>query len=303
MARRNHNQENNMTENVAEVPAEAVEAKEEVEIDLTDFNEALGAALDAADPSTGEVPPTELAKVNEAYRELPGLKGKNAAREVIKEGMESAMLALQPVKALAHMKVRDGLSAGTKASAGKPGRKAKPVDPAAAWLQTGAALRIAIAVHTHGAPSIEGRNLEEEVAKLVEDAWEDVQKLVAWEAEEPAEGEEKSAAPEVSPLAKRGVAAARDRKTPGRKAGGPGYTGPRRSVKAHVEEAFAEVEVGEELTIGEISNFKSTVYGDEAGPGLSGRVSAHFTKGKSKHDNLQFVPANSDGPAKVRKVA
>ena len=88
-------------------------ATPEVEIDLTQFNAAVDSAIEGADESTGIPTPEAVEEVNAKYREVEGVKGKNAAKAALEDGMKVALNEGNLVKARAFMSLKGLLSAAT----------------------------------------------------------------------------------------------------------------------------------------------------------------------------------------------
>jgi hypothetical protein len=246
--------EGTQPEQVEQAEGTQTEAPAKAEPDLTAFTAAVEAAVAERDTSTGEVPASGIEAVNVQYRELD-TAGKRAGRDYCDEGVKKGVAALDVQTARAYSMVRDNLQAGSKSSTPKA-----PADPALAFVQSQAALRLASTLVER--PEVpEDRDLDAEVEALVASLADDVTKLKAYEADT---SEEKGDAPSVSPVIRRAFKLAAGKSS----GGGSGratstFDGPRRSTKKHIEEAFAEQEVGAFLTVAQIANFTSEEYGDD----------------------------------------
>lgn len=280
MARR-QNRQNTPEENtvstdteVTETPTEAVEAeateaapKAEVVIDLTAFQAAANEAVAQADTSTGEVAPAVLEPVVKEYRLLDGIKAKNAAKAWLVEQMKAQMDAQSIVGARSFLQLSEGMTAGSASSGPKT-----PTDPTQAFVQAEATLRLAAVLHEPGEGVTEG--WEEKVVELVESSTDAATAYLAWLK---SDAEDKGDEPETTAVVKNAVklALGKAAKVGGRAAGsGSTFTGERRSIGAHIDSAFAEVEPGTFLTVAEIRKHRSEAYGDN--PPSAGAISARL---------------------------
>ena len=130
--------------------AEVPEAKAEVEIDLSGFTAAVEAAVAEHDTSTGTVPDGLVSSVTTAYRELDGLKAKNAAKKLVNDAMRESMNEMDIQKARAYMVLSDNLTAGAATSS--PRAEKVPTDPTEAFVQKVGALTLGLRAR-HGCPS------------------------------------------------------------------------------------------------------------------------------------------------------
>lgn len=303
MARKNtSNTEAPATEQaeVTEPQAESTEAPAtetaEVEIDLTSFQSVVNDAVATRDASTGVVGDEELAKVTSAYRDLEGLKPKNAAKSWVESQMMEAVSNLDGQLARAFSLAKEHLTAG---SGGGSKSTAKPADPVAAFVQQHAALQLAVSVVNHSAPEIPGdRDVNEEISKIVSENTEQLNAYLAWQSNE---AEDKGDAPEVSPVVRAALKAAAGKGAG--KARTP-FTGEKGDVAKHIVEAFAEHPVGHVLKVSEIANFKSSQYPE--GNASQGAISARLfpTSGKpTTVEGVEAVERDNDGPRRARKVA
>jgi|SRR5690606_30366 len=241
----------------------APEATAEVEIDLTEFKSALATAVAERDESTGTVPEAALAPVQAVYRQLEGLKAKNAARKLVEEAMREAMVNTDLPLARAHLDISKGLTAG--GGGGKARAERAPVDPTEAYTQRVAGLALAVELSQVEQPEGVAEDWAEKVNELVTEAREAAKAYRAWLT---SEDEDKGDAPEAPAFAQAAakLSVGRSAKIGGAKSGGGGgtFTGERRDVAAHIRNAFAGVESGTFLKIAEIRKIRSEEYGDDA---------------------------------------
>jgi hypothetical protein len=269
-------------------------------VDLTAFLAAVDAAMEARDESTGVVPEGPLAEVTKQYRELDGIKAKNAAKAEINERLKDAVNRLAMYEGKALMGISEVLTAGAA-----PAKEKVPTDPTEAYVQRLATLDLAFGLVSANAP--EGVDKDAATAKsaeLVGASQEAASRYLAWLNETPAEGEEKSAEPEVSGVVKSAVklATGKSAKVGGRVTGGAtAYTGDRRDIAEHIRQAFADKESGTFMLIAEIRNHKSTEYGDN--PPSAGAISARLFP-KSGKCTLDFVKpdTNANGNKGATKI-
>lgn len=271
-------------------PTEAAEtteapAKEVTPVDIESFKGVVTEVLGDADTSTGELSVEALAKTTEAYRELDGLKNKNAARDFIEESMRSAIMEDDGPKAKSFVLIRKSLSAGTAK------KESKPKDPTEAFVSKVAQLVAAQTIVTETVPEGVAEGWVEQVnemqAKLVDEA----RSLINVE-----EGAE---APEVSADARKVVKLASGKAAGG--ASGATYSGPRRNVGVHIANAFAELNSGDFLTVNEIAKKKSDEYGDDEPS--SGAISARLFPASGKlnlPEGIVPVPADDSPDGKSR---
>jgi len=221
-------------------------------IDLDPFKAAVEAALTTRDESTGELPEESLNAVNEQYRALDGVKAKNAARKWIEEQMLDLIKASKWQEARGYVDVKDNLSAG--AGGGAP---RTPADPTAAHVQRMASFYLAINYLTENVGEDVAGDWAEQVDAMVEAEQPNLDTYVAFQKSDDEDAEE----PEVAPVVRQAY-----KLTAGKAAGGSGRVssgGPRRDVMKHIEQVFADEEVGTFLTVNEIAKRKSTEYGDD----------------------------------------
>lgn len=281
------------TEPTESAPA-AVAAKSG-EVDLTAFNAAVATALQAEgrDETTGELPLVALPPVQAAYRDLDGLKAKNAARKVVDDAMKSAMTSMKIAEARSYLQISQNLSvAGAKSSTPKP-----PADPTEAFVQKAATFRLALTLASANVPDEVAADWADQAKAAVEAQGEAASAYLAWVNNE---AEDKGDAPEapawVQQAAK--LAAGKSAKVGAAKSGGQStpFTGERRDIAKHIVEAFADAEPGTFKSINEIRTFKSAEYGDN--PPSAGAISARLFPGEGKKVTVDGVTPDTQNGKK-----
>lgn len=255
----------------AELTDEQKAAKEaEHEAALKVFTDAVEAAVDNADETTGTVDEAALQAVSEAYRGLSGgIKYKNLAKSYVDEAIKSSIPTKQYIRATSYNEVSEKLR--TVKSETKP---KVTVDPRIAYGERIAALELAKELLEEDAPEeVEGYEVPS-----VEVAYRELVEYRNWTKQD---ADSRGEAPELGSIATaankliegKAVGKARTR------SGGvrPAFTGVRRNVAVHIENAFEGIESGKFLTVSEIVNTRSEEYGDDAPS--SGAVSARLFPG------------------------
>jgi hypothetical protein len=298
--------EGSVTEPSDTEKTEPTEKPAEKPLDLEPFQTAVRAAVDQRDASTGTVPDGAFSEPNKAYRELPGAKGKGAAKRWLAEQMTALLNGAvdDPTKiyeAKAFMQVQNALVAtGPKA---EPKPKA-PADPTEDFVGQYAALLLAIDLHASRLPEKVQADWETQVNKIREDEAAGLATYTAWAD---STDEDKGDEPEVSLVVKRayklaaGKAAGKAHRTT---SATPGTStprdpdAPRRSIEAHIRSAFADKPLGTQMKIAEIVNHRSDEYGTDAPS--PGAVSARLQSNKPL-PGFQLVMI--DGKKGARSVA
>lgn len=269
-----------VTEATAETDVQAAEANgeaaevaepktEAAPVDLTAFQEAVNTAVQGKNEADGHLTEEQITPVNEAYRALDGLKAKNQARTWVDDQVRLAIGTEKDLhRAVALVDVKDGLTAAGGAKADRP-----PADPMEAFVQSLAAHRIAVGLIESNVPEgVDFNAASERVEVLTNEVAEQVDAYVAWVADE---SEDKGDAPDVNPVVRQAVKLSAGKASGGtRTASG----GPRRSVKIHLSQVFADKEPGAFMTVNEIAKAASTEYGTDRPS--SGAVSASLFKPK-----------------------
>ena len=283
-------------ESTPEVPAEevAAEAKPaEAPIDLTAFTEKVEAAVTGRDEASGDPSEELILAAQTEYRNLDGLKAKNAAKKLVEEKMREAMNSRDILAARAYMMVSDNLTAGASGSKGS----STPADPKEAFTQRVQALLLAQTLLADQAP--EGITFGE--VAVTDEQTDAARALLAYEQNE---SEDKGDAPEATQVVKAAVklATGKAARVGGSGRSGGTFTGERKDIGKHIAEAFAEVEGGTFLTIAQIRSHKSEEYGDN--PPSAGAISARLFPQSGKCTVEGVEPGqNSDGRKGATKVA
>lgn len=281
-----------------ETPAEDVateatdEATVEVEFDLTEFQLRLDEAFASRDETTGEVPTAAVDPVVKAYRAVSGTKGKNAAKKVVTDAMKTAMSDADLPGARAFLSISEQLVAGPATPKAKAEKA--PVDPTEAFVELVTGLRLAAAVAYAHAPEGVNEDWASQVeAKLAEET-PVAESFYAWfidEAEDKVEEPEVPA--HVSAAVKLALGKSAKVGTARKAAGSSPFTGERRNVAKHIEEAFAGLESGTFLSIADIRKFKSAEYGSDAPS--PGAISARLFPTSGKVTVEGVVPDTQGG--------
>jgi hypothetical protein len=291
MARRSNSQTDETPDATVEAPAESTTdtapqeaAKPEAApVDLTPFKEAVATVLQSADESTGELTAEQLAPVNEVYRAIDGVKGKNQARGWVEDQMKAAIMGDGDFASLdqneriqlarSYVAVKDGLSAGS----GGGGTKA-PADPTEAFVQKVASLRIGLDFVEHNVPEGVSEEWGTKADELVASLAEQVTSYAAWAAKPDTEESPRGDAPEVSPVVRSAFKIAAGKGTSGGGGSSRPAGAPRRSIEKHLAQVFEPLDSGAFLTVNEIAKAASTEYGTDRPS--AGAVSAHLFKTK-----------------------
>jgi hypothetical protein len=271
--------EANDTETPAETPAPA-------EVDLSAFEAAVKAAVEAGeeerDPSTGTLAEALVKPVQAAYRELEGIKGKNAAKKFLNEAMRDAVNSTDIQLARSYMQLND---ACTAAPSGGGAAKAErvPADPTQAHVDRLGTLYLAAELVTANRPeNVDEAAATEKLDDLLESAREQADGYLAWVTRTPvAEGEEDAAEPEASAVVKAAVKLALGKTA---KVGGTTRSastgsastgdGTRKNIAKHIAEVFENVEPGTFLTVAEIRKVSTSEYPDS--PPSAGAISSRL---------------------------
>lgn len=256
----------------ASVNTESNETKSEnktAEIDLTAFNAALDEVLtgeDGFDPETGTVPEVGIEKVKSAYRDLSGAKAKNAAKERITELLRDAITEKDMVKGYAVMTLGDAVKNAGSGGKGSGGDR-KPADPKLAFVERLAALHLAYALVREDVPEgVERDEVYGLVDTKVEELSDAADALFTWVKADP---ESRGDEPEADAIVKAAVKlaqgkAAKAKSTVSRTSSDK----PRRDVRKHINQVFADKAAGTVLKVAEIAKAKTDEYPDgDCSPG------------------------------------
>lgn len=300
----------------AATPAVAPEATEaEQAAAFEEFKAKVAEAVEQVDMSTGNLPDGLVANVKAAYVALPLARNKTAARKYLDDGMKAALTKdFNPFKAKAHLDLNEACKStgASRETVAKP-----PVDPTDAFVKEVTAHWIATSLLIPG-PEVDTSYVTkaQELAKsLEEEAKAYKAYLIAygtWLAKAEAERGEEPKAPEVSEVILHAakIASGRGGRRAAPKAAGTGatpsiatatYSGPRRDVKAHIKQAFADQPVGAFLKIGDIAKFKSQAYGDASVSG--GAINAALDSPKFAAAVPNIVKTTEGGVNGARKIA
>jgi hypothetical protein len=291
---------------------------EEIQQALESFLTLADGVVEGRDTATGELPASEIVKVKTEYAKLPVTAAKTKARNGLNERMKNALAKdLDAGKARAYMT----LEAEVKTTGATREAVAKaPVDPTEAFVERVTAVYLATSmfevpegVDESWARKVQelGKALEGEVASYKEY----LRSLAYWNAKDENGRGDAPVEPEVSSVVKTAARVAHGRgmgstgtrraKADGTKASASTstYTGPRRSVKAHIQSAFNDKPAGTFLKISEIAGHTSNEYGDDHPS--SGAVSAALfpSSGKTVTDLEGIEPAEQGGVKGARKVS
>lgn len=269
------------TETTTEAPATEAPAKPET--DITPFLSAADEALATADSSTGDVPVPGVEAVVKAYKGLDGAANKRAAKKHIGEAMLSAMVAKDFGLARSWLSFQQAVDVAPASSAAPR----TPVDPTEAFVQRVVGLTLAAELAKGTVPEGVAEDWSTKANDLITAGRTEATDYLAWtNREAPAEGTEDVAEPEVAEFVKAAVKLALGKSAKVgtvRKAASTGepraaYTGTRRDVAAHINEAFADKEAGAFMTVNEIRAFASSQY--EANTASAGAISARLKSEK-----------------------
>lgn len=270
-----------------ETPTEATDTAKP-EIDLTAFNAAVDAALAERDLATGTLTPSVIEPVKTEYRNLDGVKAKNAAKKNLAERLSSAVDALDVVTGKAVMILQNEMqSAG---GGGKAAAERTPVDPTEAFTQKLAVINLAYNLVASDVP--EGVNEDEargKVTTLVEENDEAARSYMEYLAKPESErGDE----PEVSALVKKAVKVALGRGVGSVKSGSStSHEGPRGNIARHIQLALAEQPDGTFMKVSEIAKARTEEYPN--GTASAGAVSSRL-KSPSPIEGVE-AGTNADG--------
>lgn len=259
------------TETTEEAAAKAA-AEAEANGKYDEYTAAVKNALAEHDPSTGSLPEVHLSAVKVAYQALAGAKFKKKAKDHLVAELQSAVNSADIFRGMAVMNLSNLVN--STASAPKPPAERKPVDPAAKFIDELAVLNLAYLLRRNDVPEgvttdgDEGAfaKAEAKVADLVESA----EAYVAWVK---STAEDKGDEPQVDAIVKRAVKASTFKSAGSAKSSTPSAPrvstgGPRRNVRTHVTQVFADKEAGTVLKVAEIANAKTEEYPDgDCSPG------------------------------------
>lgn len=270
------------TEAPAEVTPEATDESKSGEVDLTEYKSAVANALAERDSATGQVPVVQVESVKAAYRNLDGLKAKNAAKKELTESLKDAVNSMDIVLGKAIMILSESLA--TAGSNAKAAAERTPVDKAEAYVQRLVALNLAYNMASEDIPEGVDVDAAREKAEQQVNALEaDAAKYYRY-VQAPAD--ERGDEPEADALVKKAVKLALG-KGVSVKSTGVAHEGPRGNIAKHIQEAFAEQPDGTFLKVAEIAKFRSTEYPD--GNASPGAVTARLFPGEGKKTTVEGI--------------
>jgi hypothetical protein len=277
----------------------AIEAQAaETEVDLTAFNGAVEAAIEAADETTGTVAAAQLSPVQAQYRALDGAKAKNKAKKHLSDTMTTAITSQPPnIKAArALMFLSDNLTV-----AGSSATPKAPADPKAAYIEQVQALGLAVET----LPVPEGVEVTREELAISDEQREQLVAYRDWLNREPAaEGAEDLPEPQVSAVVKAAIKLQTGKAVRRTSGGSTRSDGPRRDIGKHILNAFADKEPGTFLTVAEIRGIPSEEY-PATEPPSQGAISARLfpASGKCSLVDKGVKPASQNKNGKEVKGA
>lgn len=229
----------------------------------------------------GELTTADSKELRDTYAELPAIPGKSFARNHADEQTRNALSDTSDAEAAFRVaQMWSKISKDQRKDAPKA-RTARPVTPQASATEVAVdkLTTMKLAVLWFEANPNAGQDESDEVDEgfvessedKVEDLTDMMEAYVEWLDREVPEGEEKPEfadeyGDEVDPVVRDAAKIARQKARRARRGGGGGgstYSGPRRDIGKHIEEAFSQVEVGTFLTVSEIVNLNSSEYGGD----------------------------------------
>ena len=238
----------------------------------------------------------QIAPVVEVFRKLDGAKFYNKAREwVMDQVTDAVMPPTEDMKlAKAWVKIKDSLKAAT------PPRAKKPADPTEQYIHQRYMLGLAANLIEDNLPDGLAEDWEEQFNKFDEDHAGQVETYQAWLADE---SDDKGGEPEVDKVVGDAFKLATKKI---KRSGGGGKRRPsdaaKRSTFNHIQQVFASLPVGKQLTVAEIANADSEEYGDDhPSPGaINQRL---FKEGDKKPELPEGIEAIDSKPRSAKKVA
>lgn len=266
------------TESADNTAAEATESEaveSSAETDLTEFEAAVAAAIEARDEATGKLPEAVTAPVTKAYQAL-SVGGKSKAKAHLLAIMTEGVETNDSPKAMAANELRRALVPAKTSGTPKPKAEPTPVDPNEGVALQLAPLRVAFNYLSTNLPEgAEAEGVKAKTGELFDSSNAEIQGYLNWlDREAPAEGEEDTPEPEVSVVTKKAARLIRTKVKVATSGTGKTYSGPKRSIATHIEQVFASFPSGHFMTINEIAKAESAEYGEDRPS--SGAVSARL---------------------------
>lgn len=248
-----------------------------------------------------------IAEVKKLYNDIEGMRAKRMARDWAEQQMLKGVSEGNLIVARAYMELHPHLKATQAAKKPKAPRVQKPEDLIPFYAERIAELDLARQLIVIPEKVIDGDELadklQETATSLYTEKFHEAQQYVAYlqgegqkdddgELIEPAvEGFVKTAARLALGMSSRAV-----KKPKAKQASGP--RAPRRNVRDHINEVFADLAVGTFLKVNEITEAQTSVYGtDRPSPGA---ITFNLNSPKFANSNIQ--PAEVDGVLGARKV-
>lgn len=301
---------------VPATPEKAEPTEAEQAAAFEEFKAKVDAAIAEVDLTTGNIPDGLVADVKAAYVALPLARNKTAGRKLLDDKMKESLTKppFDPYRAKAYLDLNEACktTGATRETVAKP-----PVDPTEAFVKEVTAHWIATSLLIPG-PEVDPTYVtkSQELARSLEPEAKAYKayltQLLAWNAKPEAERGEEPKAPEVSEVILHAAKIAQGRSgrrsapkastgTAKASASSATYSGPKRDVKAHIREAFADQPVGTFLKIGEIVKFPSKAY--EGASPSGGAVNAALDSAKFAQAVPNIVKATEGGVNGARKIA
>lgn len=257
----------------AEKAAAAEKLKVERETNMKEFMSAVESAVvsEERDQGSGELPTAIVETVTLPFSKVRAKKDREELQAYLTNKMSEFMVADSVPLARTYMQL---LMATKNLTVSRPQISATPVDPTEAWVAHVTALLLS---SNFASPVPEGvaENWQDLVRAKRDSLLEQAAKYITWhEANHAKSDEEKEKAPEVDAIVLRAaqIASGKGATKAPRKNAKPGtsaapaervpFTGQRRDIAVHVQSAFANLDSGAWLSIGEIVNHRSEEYGD-----------------------------------------
>jgi hypothetical protein len=307
-----------VTEDTNETPAAPEAGQEAATTETVDvaalqaaFEEAVTQALlnEGRDEDTGTLPVAAIDPVKVAYSALP-TRGKTSARDYVQSEMTKAMMGDGGEQDFGAARSLLEILNALKTAATKVTVTKEPVDPTQAFVAR--VVSLMLSPNFVPVPAGVKDGWQQLVQNKAQQLGANVHAYKAWlEANGDKPTEEQSAAPEVDDIVLSALAIAKGRGSSATRKGGSGATSPkvrtatapgapRRDIAAHITSAFADVESGTFLSIGEIVKKRSEEYGDDE-PSQGAIAARLFPGGDASKCNVPGVrPEQRDKKGAVK---
>jgi len=288
MARKGPKSNDTVAEPQASEPQESTETNEEQPLDLSGFESAVATAIKNRDESNGDLRQEDQDAVVAEFRTLDGQKPRNKAKSHVEDGMKAAIQKLDVTLAKAYVTLKDALTAAA------PKKERSAADPTEAFVQAAYHLGLAATLQRETVPEGVKEDWEQRLSDFTDAHAEEVETYRTWVANG-SEGDK----PEVHAAVRQAFNLAAKRVGKGGKRANAG--GPRRNVKNHIAQVFAEVEEGTTLTVNQISKASSKEYGTDH-PSAGAVTQALFPK-NGKGNGINGIKVTTGKPRGATKVA